>query len=95
MNHELFAASDDEVLAKFLPALKRINPNFQEDWVEKAWVWKIGYAQPIVTLDYPTKLPPHETPLPNVYLANMAHVYPQDRGQNYSIRLGEKIAKIL
>jgi protoporphyrinogen oxidase len=95
MNHELFNASDDEVLAKFLPALKRINPNFQEDWVEKAWVWKIGYAQPIVTLDYPTKLPPHETPLPNVYLANMAHVYPQDRGQNYSIRLGEKIAKIL
>lgn len=95
MNHELFTKSDEEVLAAFLPQLKRINPDFEPGWVEKSWVWKMGYAQPIVTLDYPSKLPPHETPLPNVYLANMAHVYPQDRGQNYSIRLGEKMAKLL
>jgi hypothetical protein len=23
----------------------------------------------------------------------MAHVYPQDRGQNYSLRLGERMAR--
>jgi protoporphyrinogen oxidase len=95
MDHALFGKSDEEVLAEFLPHLKRINPDFEPDWVVKSWIWKTGYAQPIVTLDYPTKLPPHETPIPNVYLANMAHVYPQDRGQNYSIKLGEKIAVML
>ncbi len=91
-NHPLFARADEEVLAEFLPALQRIVPTFEPGQVKKSWVWKTLYAQPIVTLDYPSKLPPHETPIPNVYLANMAHVYPQDRGQNYSIRLGEKIA---
>lgn len=95
MNHALFNKSDEEVLDEFLPHLKKINPDFDKSWVEKAWVWKAGYAQPIVTLDYAGKLPPHETPIPNVYLANMAHVYPQDRGQNYSVRLGEKIAKLI
>lgn len=95
MDHALFGKSDEEVLAEFLPHLKRINPDFDPDWVVKSWIWKTGYAQPIVTIDYPTKLPPHETPIPNVYLANMAHVYPQDRGQNYSIKLGEKIAAML
>jgi hypothetical protein len=25
----------------------------------------------------------------------MAHVYPQDRGQNYSLRLGERMAAML
>jgi hypothetical protein len=25
----------------------------------------------------------------------MAHVYPQDRGQNYSLRLGERMAGML
>ncbi|HEX2912661.1 MAG TPA: NAD(P)/FAD-dependent oxidoreductase [Chloroflexia bacterium] len=95
MDHELFKKSDEEVLAQFLPHLKKINPDFDPSWVVKSWVLKAPYAQPIVTIDYPEKLPPHETPLRNVYLANMAHVYPQDRGQNYSIRLGEKMAKLL
>jgi len=25
----------------------------------------------------------------------MAHVYPQDRGQNYSLRLGERMARMM
>jgi hypothetical protein len=33
--------------------------------------------------------------LRGVYLANMAHVYPQDRGQNYSLRLGERMAQLM
>jgi protoporphyrinogen oxidase len=95
VDHALMGKSDEEVLTEFLPHIKRINPDFERDWVVKSWVWKTGYAQPLVTLDYPSKLPPHDTPVPNVYLANMAHVYPQDRGQNYSIRLGEDIADML
>jgi protoporphyrinogen oxidase len=94
-DHPLFSKSDEEVLKEFLPHLKRINPDFDESWVKKSWVWKAPYAQPIVTIGYKDKLPPHQTPIPNVLLANMAHVYPQDRGQNYSIKLGEKIAKML
>ncbi len=95
MDHPLFSKSGHEILTEFEPAIKRINPNFSRDWVTKVWANKAMYAQPIVTLDYLSKMPPHQTPIPNLYLANMAHVYPQDRGQNYSIRLGEKIAKLL
>jgi len=94
-DHALLSKSDEEVLAEFLPHLKKINPAFEPGWVKHSWVWQAPYAQPIVTVGYKDKLPPHQTPIPNVLLANMAHVYPQDRGQNYSIRLGEKIAKML
>lgn len=94
-DHPLLTKSDEEILAEFLPHLKRVNPAFDPSWVVRSWVWKTPYAQPIVTIGYKDKLPPHQTPIPNVLLANMAHVYPQDRGQNYSIRLGEKIAKML
>jgi protoporphyrinogen oxidase len=95
MDHPLFNKSPEEALAEFEPAIKRINPNFSRAWVTKMWVKKAFYAQPIVTTDYLSKLPPHQTPLNNVLLANMGQVYPQDRGQNYSIRLGEKIVKML
>lgn len=95
MNHSLFNKSADEVLDEFEPYIKKINPNFRRDWITRTWVNKAFYAQPIVTVDYLDKLPPHQTPIPNVYLANMGQVYPQDRGQNYSIKLAEKIAKML
>jgi hypothetical protein len=70
-----------------------LNPQFDPSWVREAYVFKGPYAQPIVTLGYADRLPPHETPWPGVFLANMGHVYPQDRGQNYSIALGLKMAE--
>jgi protoporphyrinogen oxidase len=92
MDHDLFRWDDARVLAAFLPHLRKLNPAFDPAWVHEHWVWQAPYAQPVVTRGYLRQLPPHETPLPGVYLANMAHVYPQDRGQNYSFRLGERLA---
>ncbi len=40
-------------------------------------------------------IPPFETPLRYVYLANMQQVYPWDRGTNYAVELGEKIATVI
>jgi protoporphyrinogen oxidase len=82
-----------ETRRRMLAALPRLRPGFDPAWVTESWLFKAPYAQPIVTPDYPRRLPPHETPLAGVYLANMAHVYPQDRGQNYSLRLGERMAR--
>jgi protoporphyrinogen oxidase len=95
MHDALFGASEEEVAALFLPALRRVRPDFEPTWVRERWMFRAPYAQPIVTTDYLCQLPPHQTPLPGVILANMAHVYPQDRGQNYSIRLGQRMAELL
>jgi protoporphyrinogen oxidase len=95
MDHPLFGQSDADVLGRFLPAVARIRPGFDPSWVTQHWVFRAPFAQPIVTTTYLDSLPPHRTPLPGVYLANMAHVYPQDRGQNYSLRLGERMARLM
>jgi protoporphyrinogen oxidase len=93
MDHEYFQWDDERTLAEFLPHLRKLNPAFTPDWVQEHWVWRAPYAQPVVTEGYLRQLPPHETPWGGVYLANMAHVYPQDRGQNYSFRLGASLAQ--
>ncbi|MPZ14416.1 MAG: FAD-dependent oxidoreductase [Chloroflexi bacterium] len=92
MSHELFRRPDEEVLGRFVAALRGINPLFHEDWIVESHVFKAPFAQPIVTVEYPTHIPPHETPLPGVYLANMFQVYPEDRGQNYSVRMANRVA---
>jgi protoporphyrinogen oxidase len=95
MDHPLFGQSDLEVLDHFLPAVARISARFDRSWLKQHWLFRAPYAQPIVTPSYLDNLPPHRTPLAGVYLANMAHVYPQDRGQNYSLRLGERMARMI
>ena len=93
MAHRLMTMSEDEVLAEFLPSLQRINPDFREEWVTGHRMFRAPFAQPIVTVGYPDRLPGHETPLHNLFLANMSQVYPQDRGQNYSIRMANELVR--
>lgn len=93
-DHRLFSLGLDALKAELLPPLRRINPAFDERWVTEAWSFAAPYAQPIVRVGYSATLPPHRTPLPNVFLANMGHIYPQDRGQNYSFLLGARIAAL-
>jgi protoporphyrinogen oxidase len=95
MDHPLFGQSDDEIVTSYLAAIRHIRPDVDLSWVKQHWVFRAPFAQPIVTTDYLRTLPPHRTPLSGVYLANMAHVYPQDRGQNYSLRLGEHMANMM
>jgi len=94
MSDRRFTMSDQELLDWYLPFLAKINPSFDPSWVKDAWVFKAPYAQPIVTVDYHRHIPPHETPIPGLLLANMFQVYPQDLGQNYSIQLGYRVADL-
>ncbi len=92
MDHPLFHQEPQQILDQYTPYLKKMNPNFDQSWVKQIYNWQAAYAQPIVTVDYKEHIPPHDTPLPNVYLANMFQVYPHDRGQNYSIAMGDELA---
>lgn len=95
MNDPIFTMSKEELLAEFLPSIKRLNPAFDPSWVQESWVFQAPYAQPIVTTDYREHIPPLSTPLPGLWVANMFQVYPHDRGQNYSFELVERLLKEL
>jgi len=88
----LLSMDVDEVLNLYLPHIKRINPTFEESWIIDRWLFHGPDAQPVFTVGAGSRIPDHHTPVPGLYLANMSQIYPQDRGQNYSILLGENIA---
>lgn len=88
----LFSKTDEEILAQFLAGLEKVFPKFSKTSVHKAHVFRERYAQPVVGLNYGAGMPPVQTSIPNLYLASMAQIYPEDRGQNYAIRFGEELA---
>ncbi len=92
--HPFLGMEIDELEREYLPHLTKINPEFSPDWIAERWLFKGPYAQPIVTTGYRDKIPEHRTPVPGLYLATMSQIYPEDRGQNYSIKMGEQVAAL-
>jgi protoporphyrinogen oxidase len=83
---------DQEALAFAFPYLKRMFPALEPHMILKTHSWQADYAQPLVEVGYSKLVPSHATPIGGVYLATMAQVYPEDRGTNYAIRDGRKVA---
>ena len=93
-DHEYFSLGESELVERFLPALKTINPRFKRDWIRKWWVWRAPYAQPVPELHHSRRIPAIETPLPGLFWASMSQVYPWDRGTNYAVEIGRRAAAL-
>jgi protoporphyrinogen oxidase len=91
----LYQMSAEELYREYLPHLKRINPGFDESWVTEYHHHKVDAAQPIVTPGYADTIPDHRTPITGLYLANTTQIYPEDRGTNYSVRMGRHVAELM
>ncbi len=90
--HELLGLDGDALLERYLPGLQRVNPAFDRSWVKALWLHREPAAQPIVTVGYHERIPALKTPAPGLVLANTTQVYPEDRGTNYAVRLGDQAA---
>ncbi len=93
--HRNFNLSDEELLALFSTAFKRVNPEFEPAWVNKFWVFRTHYAQPVPLLGHSRNIPSIETPLDGLYFASMSQVYPWDRGTNFAVEIGRRAAKLI
>jgi len=93
--HPLLDYSAEELFHHYLPGIRRINPRFAPEWVEEMWLFRDEGGQPVITCGYSKRIPPHRTPIRGLYLANTTQIYPEDRGTNYSVRLGQDIARLV
>ena len=92
--HPYFSYSAEKLLEAYEPLLKKVQPKFRESLIA-LHMFTVPFAQPIIPRNYSKIIPPFETPFSNVFLANMQQVYPWDRGTNYAVELGEKVAKLI
>jgi protoporphyrinogen oxidase len=92
-DHEYFSLTKEELLERFLPALKRFNPKFEPNWVRNSWLFRTSYAQPVPPVSHSKSIPDMKTPIKGLWFASMSQVYPWDRGSNYAVALGREVAK--
>ena len=88
----LVALGTDELIARYLGMLIRMRRGFDRRHIQRAWSFREEFAQPVPTLSTRERLLPFATPVANMFVANTTQIYPEDRGTNYSVRLGRDVA---
>ena len=94
-DHPMYAMGHEELLKAYEPHLRKINPNFDPSWITKSYHYRVDAAQPIIGTNYSSRMPSHRTPFSGLYLANTTQIYPEDRGTNYSVRMGRRLARMV
>ena len=89
---ELMEKSDAQIKKIFFDYLKIIYPKFNIQNIDQSWVFKFKNAQHIVKKNYQ---PSNYKLQKNIYQANFAMIYPEDRGTNFAVREGEKVANLI
>ncbi|MBI3620411.1 FAD-dependent oxidoreductase [Candidatus Roizmanbacteria bacterium] len=91
---KLLKMNTNEIKKFIAPSFRKINPNFPL-FESKSYIFKAAFAQPIFDRDFVANRPDFMTPLPNFYIANLDMTYPYDRGTNYAVKLGKRVAKLI
>jgi protoporphyrinogen oxidase len=92
-DHPYFVMGQEEVEELFMAALPRLNPGFSRDWVRRSWLFRARYAQPVPEVNHSANVPDLVTPIANLFYASMSQVYPWDRGTNYAVEIGRRVAR--
>jgi protoporphyrinogen oxidase len=88
----LWARPDAVFIAEVMATLRRINPMLTDDDLIAAHVGRLRHAQPVCPPGFLARMPPVQTAIAGLQIADTSAYYPEDRGIAESIRIGRAMA---
>ena len=84
-----FGAPDETFINESWECLKAINPELTDADRIDAHVGRLRFAQPVYEPNFGDILPPVQTPIAGLQIADTAFYYPEDRGVSESLRFAK------
>jgi len=88
-----FTAPDEDLVAEAFACLQRINPKLTTQDIVATKVARLRHGQPICEPGFLSKIPPVQTPIAGLQIADTCFYYPEDRGIAESVRVGAAMAE--
>jgi len=88
----LWQRPDADFLAEAMASLARVNPAIGAADLIASTVGRLRHAQPLCPPGFAAKIPPVQTPVAGLQIADTSFYYPEDRGIAESARLGQAMA---
>ena len=90
-----FSWTDGEFVQDAFDCLVEINPDLLREDLIDAKVARLRDAQPICDVGFAAKIPPVQTQIAGLQIADTCFYYPEDRGIAESVRLGRDMARAI
>ncbi|MBP2550645.1 protoporphyrinogen oxidase [Neorhizobium galegae] len=87
--------SDEQFVKEAFSYIRKVNPQITESDLIDAKVGRLKYAQPVCEPGFLDKLPPIQTPITGLQIADTCYYYPEDRGISESVRYGRMMAEAI
>lgn len=94
-NEPILHKSDAEIATLFKDQLTSIFPDLDKKGIKEMKVFRTKTAATVCDKNFSQKIPDYKTPIPNLYIANMAHLYPDERSVNNSIKIAIDVDTLL
>ncbi len=92
ITQEKFSWPDERLLNEAFACLRRINPALTPGDILGTKVARLRYGQPVCEPGFGARIPPIQTPIGGLQIADTCFYYPEDRGIAESVRLGSAMA---
>lgn len=87
--------NNEEIKELMLEALPRIYKDFDYSWLKSVHVFRTNTAATVCDLNFSEKIFDCRTSIDGLHIANMTHIYPDERSTNNSIRVAAEACKVL
>lgn len=91
--NEKFFWPDEHLLAEGFGCLLRLNPDLTSADILATRVARLRFGQPVCEPGFASKIPPVQTPIDGLQIADTCFYYPEDRGIAESVRLGRSMSR--
>jgi protoporphyrinogen oxidase len=91
--HPKYARPNSDFIEETLGYLPRLNPAFSRDWVLASHCHRYDYAQAVCPPGFYDMLPPMQTPVAGLCMADTAYYYPEDRSICESVKVAKALAR--
>jgi protoporphyrinogen oxidase len=93
VTHPKFAWPAQRLLDEAFGYLQRLNSAITMDDILSTYVGRLRHAQPICEPGFAAKIPPVQTPIRGLQIADTCFYYPEDRGIAESVGIARKMAE--
>ena len=92
VDHPKFTWPDQALLDEAFGYLQRVNKDLTVSDIISSRVARLRYAQPVCEPAFASRIPPIQTPIAGLQIADTCFYYPEDRGISESVRVGKQMA---
>ena len=90
-----FSLPDQALLTEAFGYLRTVNRSIEPSDIIASHVARLRYAQPICEAGFAARIPPVQTPIAGLQIADTCFYYPEDRGISESVKFGKQMAETI